>query len=51
MAQRLAYKPNLDETLERLRRLYSREAPDEVFATFEIPSAAVSRFAENYPHR
>lgn len=50
MAQQLAYKPNLDETLERLTRLYAREAPDEVFAAFEIPSAAVSRFAETYPH-
>ena len=50
MAEHLVYKANMQETLERLTRLYAREAPDEVFAAFEIPSPAVRRFAEAYPH-
>jgi hypothetical protein len=49
MPQRLDYKQNLAETLERLRRLYAREAQDEIFATFEIPSEAIERFADAYP--
>ena len=44
----LAYKPNLDAVLERLRALYERRAVDRVFACFDIPSAAIGRFAEQY---
>jgi hypothetical protein len=45
----LSYKPNVDQVLERLRRLYAREALDEVFASFEIPNPAMDRFAARYP--
>ncbi len=42
----LGYKPNLDETLERLKSLYNREATDSVFASFAIPSPTVDYFKE-----
>lgn len=44
----LAYKPNLQETLSRLRTLFARQAQDQVFAHFEIPSAALEQFAAKY---
>ncbi len=44
----LLYKPALPEVLDRLRRLYSRQAPDGIFASFEIPSAALDGFQERY---
>jgi hypothetical protein len=44
----LAYKTNLAEVLERMRSLYSRLAPDRIFARFEISSPALRRFAEQY---
>ncbi len=47
--ERLAYKPNLSAVLERLRRLYERRAPEEIFASFEIPNPALERFAARYP--
>ncbi len=45
----LAYKPNVGEVVERLRKLYAREALDQVFASFEIPNPALERFAARYP--
>lgn len=45
----LSYKPNVDQVVERLRRLYAREAPGEVFASFEVPNPAMERFAARYP--
>lgn len=45
----LAYKPNLDETIERLSALYHREAPDRVFAIFDITGPALTRFREDHP--
>jgi hypothetical protein len=44
----LAYKPNAEEVLSRLRRLYARRAPDCIFAAMEVPSAALGRFREQY---
>jgi hypothetical protein len=44
----LAYKPNLGETLARLRRLYDRRAGDQIFARFTFPTTALRRFAERY---
>ena len=45
----LAYKKNAEETLARLRLLYSREANDLVFASFDIPTAALAEFRRNNP--
>ena len=45
----LAYKPHLDETLARLRALYSREAADRVFALFDIPGTTLARFRAAHP--
>jgi hypothetical protein len=45
----LAYKVNSDEVMQRLRSLYGRAAQDQIFASFEIPSTALRRFAQDYP--
>lgn len=45
----LAYKPHAAETIERLRLLYARQAADRIFASFEVPSAALADFARQYP--
>lgn len=45
----LACKSHLDETLARLRALYSREAADRVFALFDIPGPAIARFRAAHP--
>ncbi len=45
----LAYKINSDEVAHRLRSLYGREAQDQIFASFEIPSVALRRFSQDYP--
>ncbi|MFH1267790.1 MAG: hypothetical protein ABIK89_18900 [Planctomycetota bacterium] len=44
----LAYKPNLDDVLGRLRLLHRREAQDRIFATMEVPSAALEEFRRQY---
>jgi hypothetical protein len=44
----LAYKPNLDDVLERLRLLYERRARDRIFARFEVPSVALDEFGRQY---
>ena len=41
----LAYKPNVESILTRLRLFYSRAAGDRVFATMDVPNAAIERFA------
>lgn len=46
----LAYKPTLHEVLPRLRSLYQRQATDRIFAAFDVPSAAIAEFAEQYSH-
>jgi len=45
---RLAYKPNADEVLPRLRLLYQRQAPDRIFAAMELPSKALDDFRRRY---
>jgi len=45
----LRYKPTAAEVVSRLRSLYDRQAPDRIFATFKVPSAAIDEFAEQYP--
>lgn len=40
----LAYKRNTGAVLERLRSLYARRAQDRVFASFQVPSLALSEF-------
>ena len=44
----LAYKPNTDEVLPRLRLLYERRAEDRIFAAMEVPGAALARFQQQY---
>ena len=43
-----AYKSNADQVMERLRRLYAREAQDSIFATFAVPSAALDAFGREH---
>ncbi len=45
----LAYKRDADLVVQRLRRLYDRNAQDQVFASFEIPTAALRQFQLDYP--
>lgn len=45
----LAYKPNCDEVLTRLRLLYERRAGDRIFATMEVPNRALTEFRRQYP--
>ncbi len=45
----LAYKRNADGVMERLGRLYRREAANEIFASFDIPSAALGAFQRDFP--
>lgn len=45
----LAYKPNAEEVLARLRRLYERQAPDRIFAVTGLPSPALAAFACQHP--
>lgn len=44
----LAYKPALQELLPRLASLYQRRATDQIFAVFDIPSAALAEFQQEY---
>ena len=44
----LAYKPNLDDVLARLRSLYQRQAQDRIFAKLEVPCAALDQFQREY---
>ena len=46
----LAYKPGAEEVLDRLRLLYERRGPDRIFATVEIPTAALDSFRRQYCH-
>lgn len=43
-----AYKPGFREVIERLKLLQSRRGVDRIFAMFEVPSAALERFAARY---
>ncbi len=43
------YKVNLDETIERLSALYNREAPDRVFAAFDVLGPALEHFRTEHP--
>jgi hypothetical protein len=45
----LAYKPNLEEVIGRLRALYERRAPDRIFAKMEVPCLALDEFRRQYP--
>lgn len=44
----LAYKPHAAEVLGRLRLLFARQALEQIFATFEVPSAALAEFGQQY---
>ncbi len=44
----IAYKPGVDEVLDRLRSLYERRAGDRIFAAMEVPSAALAEFQQQY---
>lgn len=45
----LAYKPNHEEVLDRLRSLYTRRADDRIFATMGVPSPTLEAFRRQYP--
>jgi len=45
---RLAYQPNAEHVLRRLRLLYERRAPDRIFAAMNLPSAALDDFRRRY---
>lgn len=45
----LAYKKRLAETLERLRNLYEERPEDRIFAVFDMPSQALSRYLQAHP--
>lgn len=42
------YKRNMEETIGRLRLLYSRQAGDRLLATMDIPNPAQIRFAQEH---
>lgn len=44
----LSYKPCAAAVLERLRLLYARQGLDRIFASFEVPSAALNQFGRQY---
>ncbi len=46
----LACKPDLESVLTRLRSLYACQGEDRIFATMDVPSAALARFAQVYAH-
>lgn len=46
----VAYKPNAEEVLTRLRSLYERSAGDRIFATVQVPSPTIARFKADHPH-
>ena len=46
----LRYKPDLKDVQARLQSLYTRRAGDRIFATMAVPSPAIARFGETYPH-
>ncbi|NQU23671.1 MAG: hypothetical protein HQ567_20510 [Candidatus Nealsonbacteria bacterium] len=48
MEPTLAYKPNTDEVLARLRSLYQRRAGDRIFASMETPAGAMADFRRQY---
>ena len=48
--QAISYKPNFPQVIERLTRLYARQAQDEILACFQIPSPALDKFAQQYEH-
>jgi len=45
----LRYKPNAADVTSRLRRLYERQASNQIFAAFTVPSPALDDFARQYP--
>jgi len=44
----LAYKPNAEQVVARLRLFYERRAGDRIFTTMETPSESIARFGEQY---
>ena len=44
----LAYKPDLDDVLKRLRSLHERRAPDRIFAVMQVPCVALEQFRRQY---
>jgi hypothetical protein len=42
------YKRNAAEAIKRLRLLYERQAPDQIFAAFDLPSPTLSDFKQRH---
>ncbi len=45
----MKYKTDLEQTLDRLTRLYSGKAKDEIFAKANVPSEAIRQYAARHP--
>lgn len=44
----MAYKPGIDDVLDRLKALYERRAQDRICASFDIPTATMSAFRKQH---
>lgn len=44
----LAYKPNAETAMDRLRAFYGRQAPDGIFASFSLPNPALAEFQRTH---
>ncbi|MBN1290572.1 MAG: hypothetical protein JXB48_01950 [Candidatus Latescibacteria bacterium] len=44
----LAYKKNTDDVIQRLTSLYAKQAPYQIFASFEIPNSTLMHFLETH---
>ena len=45
----ISYKRGAESVVQRLSSLYARNARDRIFASFEVPSAVLSRFRQDHP--
>ncbi len=45
----LAYKPNCQELMDRLRLFYQRQSEDRIFAVMTLPSPTLQEFRRRYP--
>lgn len=44
----IAYKPGVDDVIERLNSLYERKAGDRIFADFQIPTKTMDQFRADH---
>jgi len=46
--EHIAYKPGVEEVIERLNTLYERRAEDRIFAEYQIPTKTMEKFRANH---